>query len=382
MASLFQQIARSMAALAFGTVGVCAADEAPAVKSGSISVYIGTYTGKKSKGIYLLHLDPATGKLTEPELAGEMGSPSFLAIHPNHKFLYACGEAGKGSIGGFAIEKDGKLKFINQEPAAGVGACYVAVDPAGKNVLEANYSAGNVALLPIDEEGRLSPVSSMDQHAGPTPTPKPLGHFIDTDPSGRFALACDPGLQRIYVYRLDSANHKLIPNDPPYATVAPKSGPRHLAFTPDGKFAYAINEQGLSVTAFAFDAEHGVLHEIQTISTHPEGFTGKGLSTAELVCHPSGKFLYGSNRGHDSIAGFAIDSHSGKLTLISITPTGGKTPRGFGIDPTGQWLIAGNQGSDTLVEFHIDTKTGELKATGASFEVGAPVCVKFMEAGH
>ena len=196
-------------------------------------------------------------------------------------------------------------------------------------------------------------------------------------------LCCDAGLDRVYVYKLDAEKHVLTPNDPnPSRPPRPNTNPRHLAFTPNGKFAYTINEKGLSVTAFTWDAEHGVLHEIQTVPSQPEGFTGKGLSTAELICHPSGKFLYGSNRGDDSIVGYKIDPETGKLTLISHTPSGGKMPRGFGIDPSGKWLIAGNQGSNTVVEFKIDTTTGELKPTGTSYEVGRkPVCVKFLEAG-
>jgi 6-phosphogluconolactonase len=354
-------------------------------KPGSTLVYIGTYTGKKSQGIYVLHLDPATGALSAPQLAGEMANPSWVTLHPNHKFLYAVGESspaqGGPKVAGFAIQADGTLKALNSQSAAGSGPCHVTIDATGKNALVANYNSGNVADFPVAEDGMLAAPSSTDQHHGADPKQKPHAHYIDVDSTNHYVLCCDAGLDRVYVYRFDAANHTLAPNDPPFAATEPQTNPRHLAFTPNGKFAYTINEHSLTVTAFTYDAEHGVLHEIQSIDTQPAGAPTKGHSTAELICHPSGKFLYGSNRGDDSIVAYKIDPETGKLTLISHTPSGGKTPRGFGIDPTGNWLIAGNQGSDTLVEFHIDTATGQLKATGTSYELGAPVCVKFLETG-
>ncbi|HZK82765.1 MAG TPA: lactonase family protein [Humisphaera sp.] len=355
-------------------------------KSGSINVYIGTYTGKKSQGIYLCRLDPKSGALSKPELAGEMINPSWVTIHPNHKFLYACGEYGpfKGgsAIGAFAIKPDGTLTALNQQPSGGGGPCYMVVDKAGKNVLVANYGTGSVADLPIGADGILSPPDSIDQHPNTDPKRKPHAHCIDLDAANHFAISCDAGLDKLFVYHFDSDNGTLTANDPPTAALPPKAAPRHLVFSHDQRFVYVITEAALTVTVFTYDAEHGVLHDIQTISTLPEGFTGKGLSTAELIMHPSGKFLYGSNRGHDSIVGYAVDQATGKLTLVGHTPTQGKTPRGFGIDPTGQWLIAGNQNSDSLVEFKIDQKSGELSPTGTKFELGAPVCVKFMEMGR
>ncbi|HWE02156.1 MAG TPA: lactonase family protein [Tepidisphaeraceae bacterium] len=373
------------AAICVTSVGV-KADESPSGKerSDSIVVYIGTYTGKKSQGIYVCRLDPATGALTKPELAGEMINPSWVTIHPNHKFLYACGEYGpfKGgsAIGAFAIKSDGTLTSLNQQPAAGGGPCYAIVDNAGKNVLVANYGTGSVADLPIATDGSLSPAGSVDQHPNTDAKQKPHAHCVDLDPDNRFAVSCDAGLDKLFVYRFDSDKGTLTANDPPTVELAPKTAPRHLVFSHDGRFAYVITEAALTVVVFTYDAEHGVFHEIQSISTVPAGLTGQGLSTAELVLHPSGKFLYGSNRGHDSIVGYAIDQSTGKLTLIGNTPTQGKSPRGFGIDPTGRWLIAGNQNSDSLVEFKIDQKTGELLATGTKYELGTPVCVKFMEA--
>ena len=371
------------ASLAAPSLFAAEPDPAAGAKLGSILVYIGTYTGKKSQGIYLSRLDAATGAMSEPELAGTMINPSWVTIHPNHKFLFACGEYGpyKGgsAIAGFSIGSDGKLTAINQEPSGGGGPCHLDIDRAGRNLLVSNYGTGSVADLPIAEDGKLSPPAWVDQHPAVGAEQKPHAHCTEFDPTNHFVLSCDAGLDRIYLYRFDAKGGCFAPNDPPFAATAAGSHPRHLAFSPDGKFVYVINEASLTVTAYTYDAEHGVVQEIQTLSTLPEGFTGKGLSTAELLMHPSGKFLYGSNRGHDSIVGYSIDSQTGKLTLIGQNSTQGKTPRGVGIDPTGHWLIAGNQNSDNLVEFKIDQKTGELTATGTKFDLGAPVCFKFLE---
>ena len=372
------------ASLAFTVASSAEQAALPAEKAATIPMYIGTYTGKKSQGIYLVHLNPATGALSKPELAAEMPNPSFLAISPNHQFLYACGEFGPfqggNAIGGFSIQPDGKLKAINQQPAGGGGPCYVIVDRTGKNVLVANYGTGSVAVLQIGEDGALTPPSCIDQHQSDDPKLLPHAHCIDLDHANRFALSNDLGLNRIYVYLFDAKEGKLTANTPPFTSQPDHTGPRHLVFHPNGKFVYAINELASTVTAFHYDAEKGTLSEIQTLSTLPKGFSGPNLSTAELVIHPSGNFLYGSNRGHDSIVEYAIDGSSGKLTLVGHTPTEGKTPRGFGIDPTGQWLIAANQNSDSVVEFHINSKNGELQSTHIAMEIGSPVCVKFIDA--
>ena len=220
----------------------------------------------------------------------------------------------------------------------------------------------------------------MDQH----PTlldghQKPNSHCSAFDPANRFALSCDAGLDRIYLYRLDAKEGTLSAGEPPFLTTAAKAHPRHIAFRPDAKYAYVINEAAMTVTAYAYDAPQGKLSEIQTIPTLPEGYQGKGLSTAEMVVHPSGKFLYGSNRGQDSIVAYSIDYQTGKLTLIGHTPTQGQSPRSFGIDPTGHWLIVGNQDSNNMIEFKIDPNSGKLSPTGTKFELGAPVCFQFLE---
>ncbi len=356
-----------------------------------LRVYIGTYTGANSKGIYLSQLDLKTGELSEPQLAAEIENPSFLAIHPSRRYLYAVGELSNfngqkgGAVSAFAIdEKTGRLTLLNQQSSGGGGPCHVVVDQPGKHVLTANYGGGSVCVLPIDGDGRLGSATAFVQHEGSGANPqrqdRPHAHSINLDAANRFAVAADLGLDKVLVYRFDAQKGTLAPNDPPFAAVAAGAGPRHFAFHPNGRNAYVINEIHLTVTAFAYDAEHGVLKEIQTLSTIPAGTDTKGLSTAEVVVHPSGKFLYGSNRGHDTIAIFTIDQDTGKLTAVGHEPTGGKTPRNFAVDPTGTFLLAENQASGTIVVFRIDPKTGELDPTGDTIEVPSPVCVRMLAA--
>ena len=355
------------------------------LKTKTLLVYVGTYTGPKSKGIYLFRLDLATGKPTGPELAGEVANPSFLAIHPSGRYLYAVGELGEfagkksGAVSAFAISQpSGKLELLNQQPSGGAEPCHLAVDHAGRNVLVTNFGSGSVEVLPIGEGGRLGEPTEVIQHRDANPNSKrsPHAHSVNLDAAQRFAFVADLGLDKVFVYRFDPAKTELSPNDPPAAALANGAGPRHFAFGPNGRFAYVISEMGNTVTAFAYDANAGTLKEVQTISTLPEGYKDKSY-TAEVQVHPSGKFLYGSNRGHDSIAVFAIDAATGKLTALGQTPTGGRWPRHFGIDPTGTYLLAANQHSDNIVIFRIDPASGALMPTGVTVEVPAPSCVKF-----
>jgi 6-phosphogluconolactonase len=257
------------------------------------------------------------------------------------------------------------------------------VDREGRNVLVANYGGGTVSVLPVDEDGRLANASEVVQHkdadAETARARTPHAHCINLDAAGRFAFVADLGLDKVFVYRFDPAKGKLTPNDPPAVSVAEKSGPRHFAFHPNGRFAYVINETASTVTAFTCDAGRGVLAERQAISTLPDGFTGKS-DTAEVQVHPSGKFLYGSNRGHDSIVVFALDAQTGRLTLVEHQPTQGRTPRNFAIDPTGAYLLAANQRSDSVVVFRVDPRTGRLTPTGTKAEVPSPVCLTFLPA--
>lgn len=352
-------------------------------------VYFGTYTGKDSKGIYVSKLNLATGNLSTPELAAETRNPSFLALHPGGNFLYSVGEVSDvgpkktGAVNAFAIDiQTGKLTALNQQESGGAGPCHLVVDKTGQTVLVANYGGGSAASLPIGKDGRLKSAASIMQHTGRSVTPRqsqPNAHSINVSPDNRFAVCADLGLDKVLVYKLDSAKSTLTPNDPPHTAVTGASGPRHFTFLPNSKFAYVINEMTCTTTAFTYDAKAGTLIEIQTLSTLPKGETvQKGYSTAEIQAHPTGKFIYGSNRGHDTIAVYSVDEKSGRLTLTQSQSTLGKTPRNFGVDPTGRWLIAANQSSDTVVVFAIDQKTGELKPKGDPIAVPSPVCVKFL----
>jgi 6-phosphogluconolactonase len=348
-------------------------------------VFIGTYTAGDSKGIYRADLDLTTGEMSQPQLAATAKNPSFLALHPGGRFLYAVNEVGDGTKAGmvsaFALDPmTGKLDPLNDQPSRGGGPCYLTVDRSGKNLLVANYGGGSVASLPIGSDGRLSPASAFIQHTGKSINRQrqeaPHVHSVNLDPNGRFAIVADLGLDKVFVYRFNADKGTLMPNDRPFAAVTAGSGPRHFAFHPSGRFGYLINEIYSTVTAFDYDATGGVLREIQTISTLPQPQSGN--STAEVQVHPSGKFLYGSNRGHDSLAIFSIDQNSGRLTTVGHQPTGGKTPRNFGIGPNGTFLLAANQSSNNVVVFRIDQQTGRLTPTGHSIDVDSPVCVKFV----
>jgi len=352
-------------------------------------VYIGTYTNGKSKseGIYVYRMNLATGALTQASVATLKSSPSFLAIDPKHKFLYAVNEVNEfngkknGGVTAFAIDqKTGALKQLNQQGAPGV-PCHVSVHQSGKWVLIANYGGGNVALYPVKADGSLGEMSDVAQHTGKGADPRrqgePHAHCIMLDAAGRYAFAPDLGLDKVMIYKLDTANGKFIANG--FAQTKPASGPRHFDFHPNGKFAYVISELSSTVTAFAYDKAKGALTELQTLSALPEGFSGTSYC-ADIHVHPSGKFLYGSNRGHDSIVAYAIDGATGKLALIGHESTQGKYPRNFGIDPTGQWLLAANQNTNNIAVFRLDAQTGKLKFTGQQIEIDAPVCVKFIPA--
>jgi 6-phosphogluconolactonase len=365
-------------------------DASQAKTSGSqCLVYIGTYTGSQSesKGIYAFRMDTATGSLTPLGLAGETISPAFLAVHPNARILYAVNEVGEidgkkgGAVNAFSLNSGtGKLTLLNREPSKGVAPCHLTADKIGKTILVANYG-GTAAAFPIQPDGRLSEASSVVEHKGSSTNPArqegPHPHGIYLDPANRFAVVPDLGQDKVLVYRFDSAGGTLVANNPPSVSLKPGAGPRHFAFHPQANYAYVINELNSTITAFSYDPSKGILTEIQTISTLPADFKGES-TTAEIVVHPTGKFLYGSNRGHDSIAVFRIDAGKGTLTPIQFQTTLGKTPRNFGIDLTGKFLLAANQDSNTLVVFRIDPQTGHLSPTGAPAKVPKPACVVFV----
>ncbi len=374
----------------------------PLAKANGEAVYIGTYTGPKSQGIYYAQFDEKTGALSKPELAAVTKNPSFLAIHPNHKFLYAVNEvsdfAGKrsGAVSAFAIDRrSAKLTLLNQRKT-GDGPCHLSIDKAGKKILVANYGGGSVQVLSIKPDGQLAesnPIDSVNgksqsplpfiQHLGSSANPQrqagPHAHFILADSPNRFALVCDLGLDKVFAYPFDDKAGTLNPKNTAVLSMPPGSGPRHLAFHPSGKYAYVINEMASTVTACSYDSHSGKLELIDTVSTLPADF--KGQSTcAEVQVHPAGHFVYGSNRGDDSIALLEIDSKSGGLKFIDRQPTRGKTPRHFTISPNGKWLLCGNQDSDNISIFGIAPETGRLTFSGNTAEVGAPVCIVFGDA--
>jgi 6-phosphogluconolactonase len=356
--------------------------------TGEYLVYVGTYTGQKSKGIYAYRFNARTGSVTALGVAGETVNPSFLAIHPNQKYLYAVNEVADfagghtGAVSAFALDaRTGKLTFLNQVSSQGADPCYVVVDSTGQNALVSNYGSGTVAVIRLEKDGRLGAASSVIQHSGSSVDRArqegPHAHSINLSADNRFAIAADLGLDELLVYRFDAERGTLQANDPPFAKVNPGAGPRHFAFHPSGRFAYVISEMQSTVTAFAYDATRGTLRQLQTLSTLPEGFAGQN-DDAEVRVHASGKFLYGSNRGHDSIALFTIDPERGTLTPAGHTSTQGKTPRNFNLDPTGTYLFAANQDTDNVVIFRVDPGTGHLTPTGQVLSVPSPVCVRFV----
>lgn len=357
-------------------------------------VWFGTYTrgGAGSRGIYVSRFDDATGAISAPVLAAEAGNPSFLALHPTLPRLYAVGEidAGGGQPSGgvvaFAIDEGtGRLTRINEQPSGGAGPCHVSVDAEGRVVLAANYGGGSVICLGLEADGRLRPVvpgapGGFLQHVGRSidakRQEKPHAHAIYATPGGRFAISCDLGIDKVLVHALDAERATLAPHG--FAAVKPGAGPRHFALHPDGRRGYAVNELDLTVTGFEFDPEAGTLAAFQTLSTLPPDVTDRaGFSTAEIAVHPGGRFLYASNRGHNSIAMFSLDAASGRLQLLGVEPILGKTPRHFALDPTGRFLLAAGMDSNTVTVFAVDGSTGRLSFTGTSLDVPMPVCIRF-----
>ena len=356
-------------------------------RSRELLVYVGTYTNRKSEGIYLYRLNLASGELKHVSTTKGVKDPSFLALAPSRRYLYAVNEleefAGKksGALSAFAVDqRTGALKLLNQQPSLGGAPCYVVVNRTNRFVLVANYVGGNVAVMPVRRDGSLGEATDVKQNVGSSINSDrqqgPHAHCIMLDPSNRFAYACDLGIDKIMIFRFDAQRGKLTANKTPWVQVKPGAGPRHLTFHPTGKYAYVMNEMHATVTAFSQDPVRGDLKELQTVPALPRDPTAAD-SGADIHVSPDGRFLYSSNRGHDSIAAFKIDQRNGKLTFIAHESTGGKTPRNFAIDPTGTFLLAANQNSDSVVTFRRDKRTGRLSPTGHVAEVPSPVCLKF-----
>jgi 6-phosphogluconolactonase len=285
-------------------------------------------------------------------------------------------------VSAYAIDADGGyLKLLNEQSSGGAGPCYVSIDHLGKNLLVANYGSGSVSVMPIKPDGTLGKPTGFVQHQGSSVNPErqkgPHAHSINVSPDNRFAFVADLGIDKIMIYRLDVEKGTMVTNSPPFAQVKPGAGPRHFAFHPNGKYAYVINEIDCTITAFAYDSASGALTEIQTVATLPSGFKGSN-ACAEVIVHPSGKFLYGSNRGHDSIVVYRVDLANGTLTLVEHEIADIKTPRNFNIDPTGKFCLVANQGNDSVVVLRIDQETGALEPSGHKISVPRPVCVRFL----
>lgn len=381
----------SLLLLAVLLLPIAAGYAAPAPKDGKYLFFVGTYTqdGSTSKGIYAYRYDAASHEITDLGVAAETTNPSFVALSPNGKYLYAVNELqnykgpNSGGVSAFSVDSaTGKLTFLNEVPSRGADPCYITVDKTGKWVLVANYTGGSVAVFPVLADGKIGEAKTFVQHTGHGADPKrqegPHAHSINLSPDNRFAYVDDLGLDKLLIYKFDAAKGTLTPSDPPYVKLDPGSGPRHFALTPSGKFAYVVSEMKGTVTAFSIDSRTGTPRALQTVSTLPEGFKGD-IEDAEIAIHPSGKFLYASNRGDgNSIAVFAIDGSKGTLTPVEYASTQGKTPRSFEIDPTGTLLFAENQGSNNIVVFKIDQQTGKLTPTGKVLDVPSPVDVKFL----
>jgi 6-phosphogluconolactonase len=371
----------------------CSANLAPesSQRVRSYFVYAGTYTGPSSKGIYVYRFDERQGRLTPLGLAAETSNPSFVVADPANRHLYVVNEMSEpgpdayrvhGYISSFAIDPgNGSLKFLNKVSSGGGGPCHLTLDRTGKILFVANYGSGNVASFAIQDDGSIGAMTGFDQHTGSSVNPQrqegPHAHAVVISPDNRFLFVPDLGLDRIMIYRIDSAKRTFARNTPAYVSVNPGLGPRHFAFGAGARFAYALCEMGSSVVVFSYDSASGKLTPIQTISTLPAGFSGEDNS-AEIEVSKSGRFLYASNRGNDSITEFQIDSKTGLLTKGQITPTQGKTPRNFVIDPTGRYLLAANQESNSIVVFRIDPSNGRLTPANQTVDCPAPVSLLFV----
>jgi 6-phosphogluconolactonase len=356
-------------------------------------VYVGTYTGPKSQGIYLFRLQadgpgaPQNIRLVPLGLAAATSNPSFLEIDLKRRLLFAVNEVNQfdgtpgGGVSAFAIDaRTGRLAPINQRPSMGTAPCHLVLDRSGRHLIVANYGSGSVSVLPVAPDGRLGAASHVVQHAGSSVDPQrqtgPHAHCVTFDRANRFVFVCDLGLDKVLAYRLDVQRGQLIAHDPPFAQVKPGAGPRHMVFRPDGRFAYVVNEMTSTITAFRYDADAGALHDVQTVSTLPEHFQGAN-SGAEIAVHPSGRWLYVSNRGHNSVALFTIDPNAGTLAWVEEQGTRGFKPRHFGIDPAAAYLAVGNQDSDTILVARVDAGTGRLTPSGVLAHAASPVCMLF-----
>jgi 6-phosphogluconolactonase len=345
-------------------------------------VYFGSHRAGPGIGFSLAHFDTDTGVLTKPQFLLEARAPAYFVIHPDGRHLYTCNSGDPGGVAAYEINPHtGGLTFLNRELAGGGDTSYLSLDHTGRYALAANYAGGNIAVFALQPDGRLGDWTAFMQHTGSGVNPQrqthAYAHSIIVDPTNRFALVADLGVDKVFVYRFNEKDGTLTPHSPAFVSVAPGSGARHVKFHPNGKWVYLINEIGCTVIAFNWDAAKGTLTEFQTISTLPADFKGTS-ACAEMEIHPNGRFLYGSNRGHDSLAVFTIDQESGRLSLVQHIPTQGKTPRNFAFDPTSRWIICTNHDSNNAVVFRVDETTGRLTQVGEPVAVPYPFCERFL----
>jgi 6-phosphogluconolactonase len=343
-------------------------------------IYIGTYTRTTSKGIYAVRLDDTTGALSTPELVATTANPSFIALSPDKTHLYAVSEGDTLAVP-FAVNlQTGRLIPEQVRDSGGKAPCHLMVDHTDRCLVVAHYHTAIVASLPILADGSLGAPGSIIPHTGHSVNPDRQAsahvHSVNISPDNRFVIVCDLGLDKVFTYALDPVHATLTPAATPFVSTAPGAGPRHTAFSPDGRYVFVINELNSTLVSYRYDAANGALHPVDTESTLPPGFTGAS-SCAEVCVHPNGRFVYGSNRGHDSIAVFGFDGATGKLTPIACTPSGGSNPRNFALSPDGNWLVVANQNTNSLNVFQVDATTGKLSAVAGHATVPLPVCVKF-----
>jgi 6-phosphogluconolactonase len=355
---------------------------APAAASAAdLFVYFGSHSKGPGIGLSLAHFDTDSGALTPPRLECEADAPAFFVIHPDGRHLYSCNSGRPGGLSAYAIAPGtGRLTFLNQMPA-GADTSFVCLDRTNRFALAANYEGGSIVAYALEPDGRLGARTAYIEHTGKSVDPKrqtkPYPHSIVVDPTNRFALVPDLGTDRLFVYRFDEKTGTLAPNDPPGPTVKPGSGPRHVRFHPNGRWVYLLTEMGSTVFAFNWDTRAGTLAEFQALSTLPADYTGIN-NCAELEVHPNGRFLYASNRGHDSLTLFAIDQTTGRLTVVERFATQGKLPRNFAFDPSARWIVCTNHGSNNAVVFRVDDATGRLTQVGAPVSVPSPFCERFL----
>jgi 6-phosphogluconolactonase len=351
-----------------------------------VTVWIGTGKSSLSQGIYVCSLDQKTGKLTVPVLAAEAEGPGFLAMHPRRTHVYAvCGVSGKPSVAAYAVEKNAgrpSLRFVNSVEVGDGGGTHISVDATGRSVLTAQYGGGSVAIYSLNDDGSLKARTQLIDHQGasgavPGRQDASHAHWSGRSPDNRFAFVPDLGLDKVVIYEFDAAGSRLTPHG--YGELPAGSGPRHMKFHPNGKWAYVLNEISLTITLFMYDAEKGVMTPVETVATVPDELKAKEktVSAAEIRIHPNGKFVYSSNRTHDTISAFEVHSETGKLTLIEREPVRGATPRNFNLDPSGRWLLAAGQDSHTLGVFEVNQETGELTWNMSSVFAPTPICVMF-----